>query len=51
VVHQLGIPIVAKAAGELADDVRPFLDFAQQQTPSVAGDRSAVKLSAHFSLI
>jgi hypothetical protein len=48
---QLRIPIVGKAVRELADDVRPLLHFAQQQTPSVTGDGSAVKLPAYFSLI
>jgi len=48
---QFRIPIVGKAVRKLADDVRPLLDFAQQQTPSVTGDGSAVKLPADFSLI
>jgi hypothetical protein len=51
VFPQLCIPIVAKAARELPDNVRPLLHFAQQQTPSVTGDGSAVKLPADFSLI
>ena len=51
VFPQLRIPIVAKAARELADDARPLLHFAQQQSPSVTGDGSAVKLPADFSLI
>src|SRR5271157_171285 len=36
---------------KLADDARPLLHFAQQQTPSVTGNGSAVKLPAYFSLI
>jgi hypothetical protein len=51
VFHQLRIPIVAEAAGELADDVRPLFHLPQQQTPSIAGDGSAVELPADFSLI
>jgi hypothetical protein len=51
VFHQFRIPIVRKAAGELADDASLLLDFAQQQTPTVTGNGSAVKLPAYFSLI
>src|SRR5664280_1403316 len=51
VFHQFRIPIVRKAARELADDASPLLDFAQQQTPSVTGNASTVKLPAYFSLI
>jgi hypothetical protein len=48
---QLRIPIVRKTVRELADDASRLLHFAQQQAPGVAGDGSAVKLPAHFSLI
>jgi hypothetical protein len=51
VLHQFGIPIVAKATRELADDVRPLLDFPQQQASGIAGDRATVKLPPYFSLI
>jgi hypothetical protein len=40
----LPIPIIGEAGRKLAEDPHPFLDLPQQQTTTVAGDRSTVEL-------
>jgi hypothetical protein len=44
VFDQLRIPIISEAGGKLLEDPNALLDLPQEQTTSVTGDRSAVKL-------
>ncbi len=41
---QIGIPIIGEAGGKLAQDPNALLDLPQEQTTTITGDRSAVKL-------
>jgi hypothetical protein len=41
---QIGIPIIGEAGGKLAEDPNALLDLPQEQTTTIAGDRSTVEL-------
>jgi hypothetical protein len=41
---QIGIPIIGKAGGKLAQDPNPLLNLPQEQTTAVTGNRSTVEL-------
>jgi hypothetical protein len=44
------IPMIREAGGKPAQNPDPFLNLRQEQTTTVAGDRSAVRPAPEFSM-
>src|SRR5258708_34145824 len=46
---QIGVPIIGEAGRKLPEDPNALLDLPQQQTTTIAGDRSTVELRADLA--
>ena len=51
VFDQIGIPIIGKAGGKLAEDPDALLDLPQEQTTAITGDRSTVELRPNLAAL
>jgi hypothetical protein len=49
VFDQIGIPIIGKAGGKLAQYPDTFSDLPQEQTTAIAADRSAIELGSNLT--
>jgi hypothetical protein len=49
VLDQLGVTMVDKACGELADDASEFLGLAEEQATAIGGDVAAIEGSENLA--